>query len=84
MFMTLELAKQLQCDCATLLQMENNRLQSALNEAHRRVNALGGYVDPDDKYGAGINDAITKALAIIEELGGSDPAVQQVGKRKAS
>lgn len=46
-----------------------------LDEAWGRINAMGGtIVDDRDDYGRGRNHAINQALAIIEELGGKDPA----------
>lgn len=48
-------------------------IQNALDLAWERINALGGFADPDDKRGNGVNWAVERALNIIEELGGKDP-----------
>jgi hypothetical protein len=45
-----------------------------LDQAWERINALGGTTKEYDDFGRGINHAVDQALAIIEELGGSDPA----------
>lgn len=45
----------------------------ALNQAWKQINALGGYVAPDDAHGQGYSKAINDALAIIEALGGRNP-----------
>lgn len=46
---------------------------AALDLAWERINALGGYVGPDDPIGQAGRVVIDGALKIIEELGGSDP-----------
>jgi len=45
--------------------------------AWEAVNALGGVFDPKDDEARGFNDAINKALAEIEKLGGKDPLPQR-------
>ena len=47
--------------------------EAALDEAHRLINAQGGYVSPGDLAGNAYNKAILDALDIIEKLGGMDP-----------
>lgn len=53
-----------------------------LDLAWERINALGGYVAPHDRVGKAANDAIDRALKIIEELGGSDPLVKRAAEQK--
>lgn len=45
----------------------------ALDAAWERISALGGRTTPDDKRGQGVNWAVERALAIIEDLGGLGP-----------
>lgn len=56
------------CDKVRLIGWE-----AALDEAHRLINAQGGYVAPDDLEGQGYNKAIIDAIDVIEKLGGMDP-----------
>lgn len=44
-----------------------------LDEAWAEINALGGYVAPDDERAQGYSDALNDALAILERLGARDP-----------
>ena len=44
-----------------------------LDKAWESINAEGGYVAPHDVEGKAYAEAIGKALAIIESLGGMDP-----------
>lgn len=44
-----------------------------LDLAWEKVNALGGYVGPDDAVGQAAKVIVNNALEIIEQLGGSDP-----------
>lgn len=48
-----------------------------LDLAWERINALGGYVAPDDVAWIAVRNTITKALDIIEALGGRDPATRR-------
>lgn len=43
-----------------------------LDELYASINALGGYVAPDDIRGQAANETIGEALKLIEEVGGSD------------
>lgn len=52
-----------------------------LDLAWEAINALGGYVAPGDLEGAAFSKAIDKALEVIEELGGKDPAQQRARER---
>ena len=47
---------------------------SELDEAWERINAMGGDFDPGADFAYGFSSAVESALAIIEELGGKDPA----------
>lgn len=49
---------------------------SDLDKAWEAINALGGWVSDNDIRGLGYNDAIEKALAEIEKLGGADPVTR--------
>lgn len=44
-----------------------------LDQAWEAINALGGRPEQDSSYDQGIVDTVTKALDIIEGLGGMDP-----------
>lgn len=46
-------------------------MSDLLNEAHYRINALGGVAS--NEIEEAINETVGKCLAIIEELGGVDP-----------
>ena len=46
-----------------------------LDLAWERINAIGGYAESE--FDKGINSAVSSALDIIEELGGSDPAAKR-------
>lgn len=51
---------------------------SALDEAHGRINAIGGYAAADDEFGKGVNSAVEQALDILEKLGARDPAIRRL------
>lgn len=51
-------------------------MSTELDKAWEEINALGGYVAPNDEVGKGYDKAIGDALDIIERLGGRDPARQ--------
>jgi hypothetical protein len=51
--------------------------QHSLDQAWVLINALGGCAERGDEYGRGVNEATSKALAIIESLGGMDPALRE-------
>ena len=56
--------------------MRKARRMSDLDKAWEAINALGGWVSDNDIRGLGYNDAIEKALAEIEKLGGADPVTR--------
>lgn len=50
-----------------------HELQDGLDDAHNRINAIGGAVWGKDTYGKGVNDTVEQALTILEAVGASDP-----------
>lgn len=55
-----------------------------LDLAWERINALGGSDLQNNSYDQGAVDTVTKALAIIEDLGGVDPAPKRAEWRQAN
>ena len=48
--------------------------RSELDQASEKISSIGGYAGEYDDFGKGGNYAVEQALAIIESLGGMDPA----------
>jgi hypothetical protein len=53
-----------------------------LDLAWEKINAIGG--KPSNDFESGVVHAVDQALAIIEELGGSDPAPKRARKAGAA
>lgn len=48
-------------------------MKSLLDDLHDKINAIGGTAAADDRFGAGVNHAVDKALAIVEAARASAP-----------